>query len=252
MIFDPAGGKWKDGSTGSKTLTVESGQPVTAPEEPAKDDYDFTGWYDGDKPADLSEITSNLTVTAHWEEKEKPAPISIEDAKVVLKKSSFVYNTKVQKPSKITVKTKDGNVLKKGTDYTVKWPNTPKNVGGHTVTITGIGKYTGTVKAKYKIRPLGTSIKKINYVGGIKYHVEWKKKSTLMSTSRITGYQIQIANNSRSNKILKTVKVKGYKKVSTTIRMDKRLSFGYARIRTFKTIKGKDYYSNWSEIKKIK
>ncbi len=63
-----------------------------------------------------------------------------------------VYNgyTQEQKP---TVTGKDGNDLVEGTDYTVSFSDDVKNVGMVTVTITGIGNYTGTVTRTYQITP---------------------------------------------------------------------------------------------------
>ena len=78
-----------------------------------------------------------------------PKSTSIKDAKVVLSKSAFTYNGKVQKPS---VKTINGLTLKDGTDYAASWSNaSSKNAGTYTVTINGQGKYAGTTKATYKI-----------------------------------------------------------------------------------------------------
>lgn len=73
-----------------------------------------------------------------------------------------------------------------------------------------------------------------------------------MAKSRITGYQIQLAANRRFTRNRKTVNVKGYRKVSRKVT---RLEGGkkyYIRIRTYKTIKGKKYYSAWSKVRTIK
>ena len=41
----------------------------------------------------------------------------------------------------------NGAVLKEGVDYTLKWSSaSPKNAGTYTITVTGIGAYTGTAK----------------------------------------------------------------------------------------------------------
>ncbi len=59
----------------------------------------------------------------------------------------------VQKP---TVKVKYGKrVLKAGRDYRVKYSNKrSKNAGKYYVRITGIGKYTGSMKRRYVIKPI--------------------------------------------------------------------------------------------------
>ena len=50
-----------DGSV-LKTETVEEGQNATAPENPTREDYNFTGW-----DVDFSNVTSDLKVTAQYE-----------------------------------------------------------------------------------------------------------------------------------------------------------------------------------------
>jgi hypothetical protein len=51
-----------------------------------------------------------------------------------------------------TVKNMSGNELTKGTDYTVSYsPATVKDVGTYTLTITGIGSYTGQQTASFKV-----------------------------------------------------------------------------------------------------
>ena len=54
---------------------------------------------------------------------------------------------------KPTVTDKNGNALDEGTDYTLAWSADTVNVGTVTVTVTGIGNYTGTVERTYRITP---------------------------------------------------------------------------------------------------
>ena len=82
--------------------------------------------------------------------------------------------------------------------------------------------------------------------------VKWEKQAAKMATSRITGYQIQLATNSKFTKNRKTVTVNGYKKVSRKVTKLKGGKKYYVKIRTYKTIKGKKYYSKWSKVKTIK
>ena len=112
-----------------------------------------------------------------------------------------------------TVTVKDGNTsLYRGRDYTVSYSNN-KNVGTATITITGIGNYSGTVKKTFKIvaknlskvkttvntsnktytgRALTTSIKLINgsttLKNGTDYTVRYSNnKNTGRATVKITG-----------------------------------------------------------------
>lgn len=182
-------------------------------------------------------------------DEEKPAEKIEIGTKVVLSKTAFTYNGKVQKPS---IKTVDGKRLKSGTDYTVKWSNpSSKNVGSYTLTITGKGNYTGTAKAKYKINPKGTRLKKLKRAKKAVKAI-WKKQPARMSKSRITGYQIQLATNRKFTKNKKTVTVKGYKKVTKKITKLKGKKKYYVKIRTYKIVGGVKYYSPWSEVKTVK
>ena len=63
-----------------------------------------------------------------------------------------MYNglSQVQKPA---VTDKGGNALAEDTDYTLSYSADTTNVGTVTVTVTGIGNYTGTVTRTYKITP---------------------------------------------------------------------------------------------------
>ena len=52
-----------------KTEKVESGKAATAPADPKRDGYTFTGW---DK--DFSKVTADMTVTAQWKKNAAPEP----------------------------------------------------------------------------------------------------------------------------------------------------------------------------------
>lgn len=221
-----------------KKQTVVEGSDAKAPADPTRKGYLFDGWDRG-----FTNITKNLTVTAKWKKQ-----ISLKGAKVVLSKTKYTYNGKVQKPA---IKTIGGKTLKAGTDYTVKWSNSkPKSVGPYTVTITGKGLFVGTTKATFKINPKGTKIKKLT-AGKKSIKVKWMKCKKKMSSSRITGYQVQVATNKKFTKNKKTKKVKGYKKTTKTFKNLKGGKKYYVRVRTYKTIKGVKYYSPWSKVKKI-
>lgn len=175
--------------------------------------------------------------------------ISVKGAKVVLSATAYVCNGKVRKPA---IKKIGGRTLKAGTDYTVKWSKaSPKNVGAYTVTITGKGGYTGVTKATYKINPKGTSLTTLTKAKKA-ITVKWKKQSAKMSTSRITGYQIQLATNKKFTKNKKTVTVKGYSKTSKKVTKLKGGKKYYVKIRTYKTVGGKKFYSSWSKVKTVK
>ena len=76
------------------------------------------------------------------------------------------------------------------------------------------------------------------------FTVKWKKKT------KITGYQIQYSTSSKfSMKNTKTVKIKKAKTASKKITDLKSSKKYYVRIRTYKIVNKKTYYSNWSKKK---
>ena len=84
-----------------------------------------------------------------------------------------------------------------------------------------------------------TSIKAQNKA----FTVKWKKKSS------ITGYQIQYSTKSKFKKNNKKIKIKNAKTVSKKITKLKASKKYYVRIRTYKIVNKKTYYSNWSKKK---
>lgn len=78
------------------------------------------------------------------------------------------------------------------------------------------------------------------------FTVKWKKKSS------ITGYQIQYSTNSKfKKKDSKTIKVKQVKTNSKRIKGLKVAKKYYVRVRTYKLVKKKSYYSSWSKKKSV-
>jgi len=68
---------------------------------------------------------------------------------VTLSATSFTYNGNEQKP---TVTVKDGGTtLSVDKDYTVTWPADMVSQGTKTITITGIGNYSGTLEPTYSV-----------------------------------------------------------------------------------------------------
>ena len=83
------------------------------------------------------------------------ASIDISGFKATIPYSSYTYRGRGIKPT-VTVKDKSGNKLTKDTDFTVSYANNI-NVGTATITIRGKGKYTGTLKKTFKVKPLDLS-----------------------------------------------------------------------------------------------
>ena len=165
------------------------------------------------------------------------APISLSSA-TVARISNRTYTGSAIKPS-VTV-TVGGRTLVAGTDYKVAYA---KNTyaGAATVTITGIGRYTGTKAATFKIVPKKSAISKLK-AGSRKVTVSWKKHSGA------SGYQVAYSRS----------KTKGFKYASRTSKSTKtvsKLKRGvryYVKVRAYKTIGGTRYYGKWSTTKSVR
>lgn len=160
-----------------------------------------------------------------------------------LSSKTYTYDGKVKKPS-VTVKV--GEQTLSASDYTMAYSSGCKAVGTYSVTVTLNGNRQGSNKASYQILPKGTSLKKVK---GIRkgFKVTWRKQGT-----QTTGYQIQY---SRFEKFTKGNKITTVTKAKTTSKSVKKLTRKkkyYLRVRTYKKVNGKKYYSGWSKAKSIK
>ena len=165
---------------------------------------------------------------------------------ISLSKSKFKYNKKEQKPV-VTVKDSKGKILIKGTDYTVTYLNEhSKKVGEYFVTIRFKGIYNGTKTLKYEIVPKGVSLKKL-IKGSKKIKAIWNK-----NTTQTTGYQIRYSTNKDFKSGNKTVNIRNNKTTTKTIKKLKKNKKYYVKIRTYKTVNEKNYYSGWSKVLNIK
>ncbi len=182
---------------------------------------------------------------------EEPEPVVekitiTEDNTIVEGIKNKVWNgSKRTQTLEVTV---DGKVLVKDVDYKVTYKNYV-NVGTSTLTIKGLGDYTGSIKKTFAINPKSTTIKSVTAAKNALI-IKWKKNSTKMSTKRITGYEIWVSTSSKfTDSSTKKITLKGYKKVSKRVNGLKAKKKYYVKIRTYRTISGLTYYSSWSKYK---
>ena len=90
-------------------------------------------------------VTKTFTITAGTTKE------TISAANVTLSSASVVYNGNVRTPT-VTVKNAAGKTMTKDSSYTVTYPSGRKAAGTYYITVTGIGKYTGTVKKAFTIK----------------------------------------------------------------------------------------------------
>ena len=161
---------------------------------------------------------------------------------VQLSTTKATYNGKAQTPA-VIVKDNQGKVIA-NTNYTVQYANN-QNVGQASVTVTFKGSYSGTVTKTFEIVPAGTKISKVT-AKKKGFTVKWKKQ-----TEETTGYEIQYSTSSKFKgaKTAGNIKAKKTSKIISKLKAKKKY---YVRIRTYKTVGGKNYYSDWSAAKNIK
>ena len=152
-----------------------------------------------------------------------------------------VYTGSAIKPA-LTIKY-SGKKLVKGTDYTVSFRNNVKP-GQATVTITGIKAYKGTVTATFKILPKPVKLLSLAPEKK-KIAVMWKKGAA------ITGYDIEYSMNKDFSKSY-TISISSALRITAKIGNLKPGKTYYVRIRTYKKVGSKVYYSTWSDSMKAK
>ncbi|MDO4476206.1 MAG: leucine-rich repeat protein [Lachnospiraceae bacterium] len=160
---------------------------------------------------------------------------------------SFTSKTFTGSALKPAVTVKHGGKTVPASNYSLTYANN-KNVGTASVRITAKGgdiPYAGSVTKTFTITPKGTSITKVS-AASKGFTVKWKKQ-----TAQTSGYEIQYST-SRNFSSAKTVTITKNKTTSRKVTKLKRSKKYYVRIRTFKTVSGKKYYSAWSGKKSVK
>ena len=162
---------------------------------------------------------------------------------VKIKSSSYTYTGKNIRPT-VTV-TADGRKLA-ADEYTVTYPSASKAVGPYKVRVDLKGRYSGSASVSYSVVPKGTTISSVakEYK---KATVKWKKQSV-----QTTGYQILYSTSKSFKKGNKTVTVKSVKTVKKTIKKLKSKKTYYFKIRTYRKVGKKNYYSAWSKMKSVR
>lgn len=125
------------------------------------------------------------------------------------------------------------------------------------VTVKGTGKATITVTAK-ATSTYSKCVKKITIYGvpkkpGMKKLTAGKKKFTVQwkKDKKADGYQVQYSTDKKFKKNVKSVNV-SKKSTKTTVKKLKKGKTYRVRMRSYKKINGKKYYSGWGKVKSVK
>ena len=153
------------------------------------------------------------------------------------------FTLKPKAKGKITYKT--GN--KKVATVNSKGKVTVKGTGKATITVTA--KATSTYsKSVKKITVYGVpkkpEMKKLT-AGKKKFTVQWKKDK------KADGYQVQYSTDKKFKKNVKSVNV-SKKRTKATVKKLKKGKTYRVRVRSYKKINGKKYYSGWGKVKSVK
>lgn len=146
------------------------------------------------------------------------------------------YTGKAIKPM-INMKVQDYELVE-GVDYTVSYKDN-RAVGMATITVIGKGNFAGRQNSRFVINPAAIKLSSLK-AGKQSLTVKWKKGSG------IDGYEIEYSLK-ESFKNAEKVTVSKAETTITVLEGLKEKKTYYVRIRGFKKIKGKDYYSEWSK-----
>lgn len=158
-------------------------------------------------------------------------------------KTAYTYNGK-DKKSTVTLKDSTGKKIAKS-NYTLTYSNT-KNIGTAKVKIKLKGsKYSGTKTLTYKIQLPAPKIKSLTNPSARTMKAKWSKVSIA------DGYQFVYCRTKDFNGIKGTETVRSGSTAKTKLTL-LNVDTYYCRVRAYKKINGKTYYSAWSATEKIK
>ncbi len=135
-------------------------------------------------------------------------------------------------------------ILTEGTDYTISYVDN-KKVGVANVMVIGKGNFTGSRIMSFKIRPQETKLKKL-VKGKKQIKAKWAEKE-----KQVTGYVVMCSTKKDFSSNVKKVKVKKGTKKYTFKNLKSKKKY-FVRVRTYKKAAGMTYYSEWSNVLKIK
>ena len=162
---------------------------------------------------------------------------------VTISSAVYTYSGKVKHPT-VTVRDSKGNRIASA-NYTVSNLSGHKNVGTYKVTVKFKGsKYSGTMSTSFRINPKSTKLKSLT-ASSKGFTAKWSAVTTQTS-----GYQLQYSTGSKFTNA-KTVSVSSGKTTSKKVSKLSAKKKYYVRVRTYKTVSGKKYYSAWSAAKTV-
>ena len=130
--------------------------------------------------------------------------------------------------------------MRRGADYKVSYQNN-KKIGTATVTIRGIGNYTGCIKKTFQICPAKVKVKSAQGKKSGMLAVNWQRDR------QVSGYEIRISTDSKFKKNVTTKTIQKNKTVKATFKRLKKGKKYYVQIRAYKISNGTKLYGVWSK-----
>ena len=185
--------------------------------------------------------------------KTAPVTIPVKSAPTVTVKDSTITVSNKSQTTKLDVKAdEDAKLTYKSDNKSVKVDKNGKVtisknfVGKATVTVTATVNGTKTTKkVTITVNPKGTTFRAVYNGAGKKLKAYWKRNS------QVSGYQLQYGTNKNFTGC-KTVTLKSNQYTGSVRAGLKKNATYYVRIRTYKRVSGKTYYSDWSKVKSFK
>ena len=182
-------------------------------------------------------ITIRGAETSNYKAAVKTIPVVVERKKlsgsIKLFSGSYVYNGKAKQP-KVTL----GNLVL-NRDFKVAYSNNV-NIGTAKITVTGTGRYKGTLTRTFKIVPAQPKISAVRSDAAGKIQVKWEKQSC-------GGYEIAYSRQNNFSSVTKRATVTGSTSISKTVTGFTSGKTYYVKMRAYKTVNGQKYYSAYSQ-----
>lgn len=176
----------------------------------------------------------------------KSAPtVTVKDSTITVsnKSQTTKLDVKADKDAKLTYNSDNKSVK---VDKNGKVTIAKNFVGKATITVTATsGGAKTTQKVTITVNPKGTTFRAVYNGKGRKLKAYWNRNS------QVDGYQLQYGT-SKNFTGCKTVTLKSNQCTGSVRTGLKKNATYYVRIRTYKRVSGKTYYSDWSKVKSFK
>lgn len=177
--------------------------------------------------------------------KKSTPTVTVKDSTITVsnKSQTTKLDVKADKDAKLTYKSDNKSVK---VDKNGKVTIAKNFVGKATITVTATsGGAKTTQKVTITVNPKGTTFRAVYNGKGRKLKAYWNRNS------QVDGYQLQYGT-SKNFTGCKTVTLKSNQCTGSVRTGLKKNAAYYVRIRTYKRVSGKTYYSDWSKVKSFK